>query len=133
MKRFILVFFIIIVFTFSSCEKEKYDVITNHRIINFSNKAIDTLIFQGYIRFYDIKQGDSTDLVSLVNAYSELNFEFFSDDYKYGGYFNWSQVIDPVDPILTQGCYFFYILSLDSIKKNASIASKREIGCKIIK
>jgi hypothetical protein len=120
-----------------SCEKnELEDIETNHIIINNTDIYIDSILHwytcRGYPKWetlYDINTHDTTEVYKLINACKESEFEIYIDSILYQGMFNWSLVVDPTDDLLKQGCYIFYLISIETENKSATIASRFDRDC----
>jgi len=138
--RYILAVFGLCFIMTVSCEDDSIkEIETSHVVINASNNTLDTLIYyydtwSGILKwhtFYGLKNQDTSDVVTLIKAGMEVEFDIYSKGINYKGVFNWSNVVDPSQPQLRSGCYVFWVMNLDTVNKIAEIASKRDIGCQI--
>jgi hypothetical protein len=126
-----------------SCKKNDFEYIeTSHIIINNTTVHIDSIIhwhpcrggpLPRRVMLYDIKPQDTSEIYTLINACKESAFDIYIDSTHYYGDFTWSLYIDPVDDLLQKGCYIFYIISLDTTSKYASVASRFDRNCNFIK
>ena len=124
-----------------SCEDDTIkDVNTSHVLFNAYNHTFYTIfyfyntlygIYESY-SFFELSPKDTTEVISLTRAGMEVEFEIYSGGINYKGVFNWSNVIDPSQPLLRSGCYVFWVMNLDSINNHAEFASKRDLGCQIL-
>ena len=119
-----------------SCNNDDNDlIVSNHEIVNLLDYTIDSMfIYAGgpyATKISEIRSKDTSDLIPFENIFMVMNFEIHAYGSEYHSKYNWSLAADPFG-YLKQGCYRYFIVSLDTTNNRISIAGHKFDNCRVI-